>query len=492
MRIVLVFILVNIISCLSAQKLLPSEQPNLAQKELIKRGYGMFIHFGMNTFAELEWSDGSIPVETYNPTNLNCEQWVKVASEAGFRYVLLITKHHDGFCLWDSKYTDYDVMSSPVKRDVVKEVSEACKKYGLQFAIYYSLWDRHEKSYQSHDFNDYIAYMSNQLRELLTNYGPICEVWFDGGWDKPVTQWQLPKLYSLIKKMQPKCAVGVNHTISYPNNIRKIVLPDSMVVDNKYTFQYFPSDFRLWDPKIAHKLDKKQYVYQGESYYLPFEHTLCISKAWTWFQKTKNLPVRDLDELEELFYWCTDNDNTLVINIPPDKTGNIREYEANTVLELAKRLGIKKDQPLPKNGKFISLGSKVIASSVFEGNSQLYDGKYATDGGVQTQWRAADTVATLTILLPQEPFNKISIFEACEQHVASDGFTTERLNRIQSYNIEIWENNQWKCIYVSDEIMGDCKVIHFPKTYQTSKLRLNITRASAPPALYEFNVIYKE
>lgn len=113
MRIVLVFILVNIISCLSAQKLLPSEQPNLAQKELIKRGYGMFIHFGMNTFAELEWSDGSIPVETYNPTNLNCEQWVKVASEAGFRYVLLITKHHDGFCLWDSKYTDYDVMSSP-------------------------------------------------------------------------------------------------------------------------------------------------------------------------------------------------------------------------------------------------------------------------------------------------------------------------------------------------------------------------------------------
>lgn len=452
----------------------------------------MFIHFGMNTFAELEWSDGSIPVETYNPTDLNCEQWVKVASEAGFRYVLLITKHHDGFCLWDSKYTDYDVMSSPVKRDVVKEVSEACKKYGLQFAIYYSLWDRHEKSYQSHDFNDYIAYMSNQLRELLTNYGPICEVWFDGGWDKPIAQWQLPKLYSLIKKMQPKCAVGVNHTISYPNSIRKIVLPDSMVVDNKYTFQYFPSDFRLWDPKIAHRLDKKQYVYQGESYYLPFEHTLCISKAWTWFQKTKNLPVRDLDELEELFYWCTDNDNTLVINIPPDKTGNIREYEANTVIKLAKRLGIKKDQPLPKNGKFISLGAKVIASSVFEGNFQLYDGKYATDGGMQTQWRAADTVATLTILLPQDPFNKISIFEACEQHVAPDGFTTERLNRIQGYNIEIWENNQWKCIYVSDEIMGDCKVIHFPKAYQTSKLRLNITRASAPPALYEFNVIYKE
>ena len=285
----------------------------------------MFIHFGLNTFAELEWSDGSIPVDTYNPTNLNCDQWVKVASEAGFRYVLLITKHHDGFCLWDSKYTDYDVMASPVKRDIVKEVSDACKKYGLQFAIYYSLWDRHEKSYKSKNFNDYITYMSNQLKELLTNYGSICEVWFDGGWDKPVKDWQLPKIYSMIKKIQPKCAVGVNHTISYPDDLRKSVLPDSMVIDNKYTFQYFPSDFRLWDPKIAHKLDKKRYLYQGESYYLPFEHTLCISKAWTWFQKEKNLPVRSLDELEELFYWCTDNNNTLVINIPPDKTGNIRE-----------------------------------------------------------------------------------------------------------------------------------------------------------------------
>ena len=97
MKTILFFIMVNIISCLTAQELKPNNHYNLAQKELIKRGYGMFIHFGLNTFAELEWSDGSIPVDTYNPTNLNCDQWVKVASEAGFRYVLLITKHHDGF-----------------------------------------------------------------------------------------------------------------------------------------------------------------------------------------------------------------------------------------------------------------------------------------------------------------------------------------------------------------------------------------------------------
>lgn len=94
---------------------------------MLKRGYGMFIHFGVNTFSGDEWSDGTVPVSAYNPTRLDCDQWVRVAKDAGFRYVLLITKHHDGFCLWDSKYTDYDVASSPIKTDVVGEVSKACK-----------------------------------------------------------------------------------------------------------------------------------------------------------------------------------------------------------------------------------------------------------------------------------------------------------------------------------------------------------------------------
>lgn len=159
-----------------AQELSPGNKPNRSQELLMQRGYGMFIHFGVNTFSNKEWSDGTIPVDAYNPQNLDCDQWVKVASEAGFRYVLLVTKHHDGFCLWDSKYTDYDVASSPVKTDVVKEVSQACKKYGLQFGIYYSLWDRHEPSYKDKDFDKYIRYMSGQLTELCSNYGPICEL----------------------------------------------------------------------------------------------------------------------------------------------------------------------------------------------------------------------------------------------------------------------------------------------------------------------------
>lgn len=280
-KILLFLLLAGSLLTARAQEIVPSQQPNATQKAMQKRGYGMFIHFGVNTYGETEWSDGTIPVEKYNPTRLDCDQWVRVARDAGFRYVLLITKHHDGFCLWDSQYTDYDVASSPVKTDVVGAVAKACKKYGLQFAIYYSLWDRHEPSYRDKDPEKYVDYMCNQLTELLTQYGPVCELWFDGGWDRPVDQWNLPRVYRLVKQYQPHCAVGVNHTIVLKEGSRRFALPDSMTVDNKYTFQYFPSDFRLWDPKIAHKADKKQYLHEGKSYYLPFEHTICISKYWS-------------------------------------------------------------------------------------------------------------------------------------------------------------------------------------------------------------------
>lgn len=485
------FLLMN--NWVKGQEIVPSDMPNTTQKGMLERGYGMFIHFGINTFAETEWSDGTIPVHQYNPTALDCDQWVRVARDAGFRYVMLTTKHHDGFCLWNSKYTDYDVASSPVKTDVVAEVSKACKKYGLQFGVYYSLWDRNVPCYKDKDPEKYVDYMCKQLTELLTNYGPVCELWFDGGWDRAVKDWNLPRVYKLIKKIQPHCAVGVNHTIVLKEGERKFALPDSMVVDNKYYFQYFPSDFRLWDPKIAHKQDKKQYLHAGKSYYVPFEHTICISKYWSWFGKKDPQPCRDLDELEELFYWCTDNQNTLVMNIPPDQTGRIREHEANTIISLGKRLGLSSGKPLPTNGVFRSLNAPVTASSFVTDKDGVHEGSQAVDGGMQTYWASKDTTASLTITLnPQEAFNKLSIFECCDVEASEDGFTNKRTNRIQAYRISILNDGEWKLIYVGDEPMGDCKVIKFPHAYQAEQIRLDILQASAPPRIYEFHVIQCE
>jgi alpha-L-fucosidase len=488
--ILLSFCLLSTVAILG-QNIIPSNKANKAQKQLEQRAYGMFIHFGVNTFSGLEWSDGTTPAEMYNPTDLDCDQWIRVASQAGFRYVILITKHHDGFCLWDSKYTDYDIASSPVKTDVVAEVAKACKKYGLKFGIYYSLWDRHEHSYKGKDFGAYIDFMEKQLIELLTNYGPVCELWFDGGWNrKNPLDWQLERIYSTIKKIQPDCAVGVNSSIVIQESSLKRAIPDSMTVDNKYYTQYFPNEFRLSDPLIAHKFDKKQYLYHGKSYYLPYEHTICLSKAWNWFQKSTPQPVRELDELEELFYWCTDNNNNLVINIPPDNTGKIRENEANAIIDLANRLNLRKNKKLPKNGEFISIKSNAFSNSIYDNNTKNYGPQNATDGGMITRWAASDTTAFLSIDLdPAKTFNKIAIYEYCDSKPAPDGFSNYRTNRIQSYNIDILINNKWKTIYVSDVPMGDCKVIRFPQRYKTSQIRLNVLKALAPPSVYEFHVI---
>ncbi len=488
----LLSLLLPVIVC--AQYIQPGTSPNRTQRQLIDRGYGMFIHFGMNTFLQEEWSDGTASPATYNPTQLDPEQWVRVAHDAGFRYVLLVTKHHDGFCMWDSRHTDYDVMSSPVKVDVVKAVSNACRKCGLKFAVYYSLWDRHELTYRNADFGKYIDFMLAQLEELFTNYGEVCELWFDGGWDKPADLWQMPRIYHKVKEWQPNCAIGVNNGIMRNDNVDKggfdMAMPDEMIAGNKMYTRYFPMDFRLADPKIAHKKDYKQVYYKNESYYMPFEHTICISKQWNWFQKNRPMEVRSLDELEELFYWCTDNDNTLVVNIAPDERGLLRANETDAIVALGRRLGIKKGKPLPKNGEFISIDSPIEATSVWE-NHPDYMAKFAVDGGPSTRWASGELTPQLTITLdPEKPFNKLSIFEYQDQQWASDNFSTTRVNRIERYTIDIFNGEEWESIYVSSEPMGDCKVIRFPYDYKAEKIRLNVLSARDFPSIYEFNVIY--
>ena len=470
--------------CLLAPCLLSAGplKPDAGQQALIDRGYGMFIHFGVNTFNQVEWSDGKLPATSYNPTKLDCDQWIQTAKEAGFRHVILITKHHDGFCLWDSQFTTYDVASSPVKTDVVAEVAKACRKHGVKLGLYYSLWDRKEPSHNDPDPAKYVAYMKNQLGELLTNYGEICELWFDGAWAKPDDQWKIPEVHAFIRKLQPDCQVTVNHTIGIPGKARSIRQPEDYVAGDPIRF--WPVDFRTKDPNLCRLDDPKEFTApDGTRHYLPFEHTICLSDRWNWFQKRDVIPARSPDELEELYYWCTANNNVLLVNLPPDQTGRIRVNEREAILQTADLLGIRGGAtPLPKAPINQAAGVPAEADSVW---GPGYEAAMAVDGSLEkSRWAAKTNTATLTLSPPKAfVFDRISIHEFAEMKALGDGFSTMRQFRVGKFAIDALQAGEWKTIHTGTTI-GAAKVLRFDSKIKAEKLRLRVTEASAPPSIH--------
>jgi alpha-L-fucosidase len=438
----------------------------------------MFIHFGINTFNETEWSDGRLPASGYNPTQLDCDQWIRIAKEAGFRYVILITKHHDGFCLWDSAHTHYDVAASPVKTDVVAEVAAACKRHGLELGLYYSLWDRHAPSHDDPDPKVYQDYMFKQLEELMTRYGPIRELWLDGAWAKANEAWNIPELYARVTRWQPDCVVAVNHTIHPPGKPRGIQQPIDFREGD--AIRFWPVDIRLKDPNLARWDDPQLYAWQGELKRLPFEHTICLSDHWNWFQKNDNRPVRALDELEQLVYWGTHNDNSLIVNVPPDRTGRIREHEAERIIALADRLGIRGGGPLPTGPVNVLFGAKATASSQ---QSDAAGAAKAVDTSLESFWIAGDLHPVLEAALPAPTgINQIVIHEAPENREAEDGFTTLHTFHVRAFEVDLRVNGLWTTVHTGGTI-GAAKRIDLARSETADGVRLRITASDAPPRI---------
>lgn len=446
----------------------------------------MFIHFGVNTFNELEWSDGTLPAASFAPSALDCDQWIQTAKEAGFRHVVLTTKHVDGFCLWPSQFTHYSVAAAPVKTDIVAAVDRACQKYGVELGLYYSLWDRHEPTHSEPDPANYIQYVKDQLTELLTSYGPVCELWFDAAWSKPDAEWRLPELYALIKTLQPDCQVTVNHTIHIPGKGLEVQLPEDMRAGDP--IRYWPVDFRTKDPNLVRADDPKHYTApDGIVRYLPFEHTICISDRWNWFQKAELIPARTPDELEELFYWCTANDNALLVNLPPDQTGRLRENERAAILKTADLLGIRGGlTPLPAPPRNQAAGIHAEADSIAD---DTHGPEKAVDASLErTHWAAKTSTASLT-LSPPAPFvfDRIALHEYAEFLDLGDGFSQKRQFRIEAFAVEISSGGHWETIHHGGTL-GPVTVLRFPQKLMADKLRLRITQASAPPGIHLITV----
>lgn len=325
----------------------PSVKPSKYQKQQIKRKYGMFIHFGINTFHNTEWSDGSLPASSYTPKQIDAHQWVQTAKDAGMKYVILVAKHHEGFCLWDSKYTDYDVASSPNPTNVIDEVAKECKKQGIRFGLYYSLWDRKvnadvDNPASDAAYNKYMLAQLNELMDITEKYTDIVEFWFDGSWKKPSYRWPIADIYKTIKSREPQCQIGINWSIGKDVNPNDPNAPEKSykIVPEKQKegdpIRYFPSDFRLGDPLFPADPDPKIFTHAGKYYYMPFESTVCISKRWFYFTDDKD--YKSLNELVELYNRATTQNNILILNVPPARDGRMRSEDIELLKELRKRI----------------------------------------------------------------------------------------------------------------------------------------------------------
>ncbi|MFP4106613.1 MAG: alpha-L-fucosidase [Phycisphaerae bacterium] len=310
-------------------------KPTPAQQAWMDLKFGMFVHFGINTFNDAEWSDGTLDPQTFTPTDFDADQWCRAAKAAGIGYVMLVTKHHDGFCNWPSRWTEYSVKNTPFGRDVVGELAEACRKHGLKLAFYYSLWDRNCPSYE-HD-HSYAIYMKRQLAELLTNYGPIVEIWFDGGWKKGGVDWQDDRrwhwleIYEHIKTIQPDCLVGNNGTSGRSGEIIT-----------------WPADFRIFEKKMPAEDDKKIYYCGGIGDYLPGEvcHTLSAGTGrgmfagGKWFWHEDDNSVREPQWVVDWLDQCNRRGANFVINAAPNNKGLLRDVDVDCLEQVGKIRGL--------------------------------------------------------------------------------------------------------------------------------------------------------
>ena len=309
-----------------------SIEPSLAQRRWLDLKLGMFLHFGINTFHDAEWSDGTLDPATFDPRELDAGQWLDATVTAGAGYVLLTAKHHDGFCLWPSRWTDYSIASSPAGVDVVGEVVRACRERGVKLGLYYSLWDRHEPCYD-HDAG-YALYMKRQLAELLTRYGEVVEIWFDGGWKKGGVDWQDDRrwywreIYEHIKSIQPDCLVANNGTTRRPGEIIM-----------------WPCDLRLFEKSLPPEDDQKVYYCGGLGDYLPAESQYTLSKGGTgggqfadgkWFWHADDATVQDPQWVVDTLDACNARGGNLVINAGPDDRGLLRECDVACLREVGR------------------------------------------------------------------------------------------------------------------------------------------------------------
>jgi len=443
--------------------------PNAKQMEWYHRGIIAFFHFGMNTFTHVNEGDGKSSPALFNPTALDCNQWMKVLKNAGIPCAILVAKHADGFCNWPTAYTDYSVKNSPWKNgkgDVVREFTDACKKAGIKAAIYLGPHDRHDARYGTPAYSDYYA---GQLSELLRNYGPIWEIWWDGaGADKLPTEFYT-RWADTVHRLQPDCVIfGTKNSYRFA---------DCRWAGNESGISGDPC-WSTIDPlsirdEAAH-IDALNHGEVNGACYVPAEVDVSIRPSW-FYHSEEDERVKTVDDLWDIYLHSVGRNSVLLLNFPPDERGLISPIDARRSDSL--RLLI--------NGTFktnLAAGAKITA---LHSRGGKYQPANMVDDSETSFYAGKDAFATDTLVFDlglKKTFDLLMLQEVIGLGHRTTGWSVD-------YSTD---GNDWLPIpeATGKQSIGYKWIIKC-KPVTAKYLRLRITSGKACPAIHTFG-IYKQ
>lgn len=434
--------------------------------------YYSFVHFSLNTYTDQSWGYGDEDINLFNPENADCRQWARICKEAGMKGVIITAKHHSGFCLWPSEYTEYSVKNAPWKDgkgDLVREMADACKEYGLKFGVYLSPWDRNHPDYGK---PEYITYFRNQLTELLTNYGEVFEVWFDGanGGDgyygganetrniDRTTYYDWPNTYKLVRELQPNIVIwndGGDRA-----DLRWVGTEDGYVGETNWSLLNATGDVP-WN--MLHFG-----VEDGDSW-VPAEVNTSIRPEW-FYHPSEDSKIKTLPQLMDIYYHSIGHNATLLLNFPIMPNGLIHPGDEKAALDMAKAV---------KETFAVNLAEKAkVEASNIRGNAGKFDATKAIDGNKDSYWATDDSVTTasLTIDLGKPTlFNRFLVQEYIQLG-----------QRVKNFSIEALVNSKWEVVAKATTI-GYKRILRFPAV-EATKLRFTITDSKSCPLISNIGI----
>ena len=446
--------------------------PNENQLRWQQMEYYAFVHFSLNTYTDQSWGYGNESVNLFNPEKLDCRQWARICKQAGMKGIILTAKHHCGFCLWPSKYTEYSVKNAPWKNgkgDVVREMADACKEYGLKLGIYLSPWDRNSADYGK---PEYITYFRNQLTELLTNYGPIFEIWFDGanggsgyygGANETrkidaKTYYDWSNTYKLIRKLQPNIVIWNDG--GDRGDLRWVGTEGGSVGETNWSLLNATGDVPF---NMLH------YGVESGDSWVPAEVNTSIRPEW-FYHPGEDTKVKTVPQLMEIYYNSIGRNGSLLLNFPIMPNGLIHPNDEKAALAFARAV---KDVFAVN----LALSSKVTASNV-RGNSKQFDAANTIDNSKETYWATDDDVAKASLTINLGKATTFNRFLAQEYIRLGQ--------RVKGFTVEAFAGGHWKDIAKGTTI-GYKRILRFP-TVTATQVRFTVTDSKACPLISNIGI----